>query len=97
MEPTLPTIHMNGTSAEELRDGYAAACDALNTALEALQAARPNRRDYHTRAPEVWAAASKEHERRMHRLADTKHELITLHEHCAAAADARAARRQVNA
>ena len=33
---TIPTIHLNGTGFTDLRDGYAAAYDAIDNAIDAL-------------------------------------------------------------
>jgi hypothetical protein len=36
---TFPTLHLNGTGKNDLRDEYAAAYDAIDKAIEALAAA----------------------------------------------------------
>jgi hypothetical protein len=77
---TLPTLHLNGTSRDSLLDGYIAALDALRLAMEALQAAAPNARDYYMQ-PNSFALAVEEHAIRWTRLADTASELNTLAEH----------------
>ena len=43
----VPTVHLNGTSAEELRDQLQAAIEALRTAQRMLVQAAPNGRDYY--------------------------------------------------
>lgn len=45
--PALPTIHLNGTSAETLRNEYGAASQAIAAAMEALQRCECNARDFY--------------------------------------------------
>lgn len=45
--PTLPTIHLNGTSARTLMDGYMPAWDKLNEFIEAWERIEFNSRDYY--------------------------------------------------
>lgn len=60
----VPTIHMNGTSKESLIDGYAAAANALRSALEALAACRPNGRDFYPQGEGAINVAQQEHDAR---------------------------------
>lgn len=83
MEPVLPTIHLNGTSAEALALQYDNARQAVNLAIRTLQDACPNQRDYYMRAPEVWRAAWTEHELRINKLVTVRDQLQALAEHCA--------------
>jgi hypothetical protein len=57
---TIPTIHLNGTSFTDLRDGYAAAYDAIEEAIEALAKAELNGRDFYPQGPEAYYQARKE-------------------------------------
>ena len=60
-KPVVPTIHMNGTSVEELmrvRDDFYV---ALNEAREKLAQAGPNARDFE---PEAFTAVLAQHQRR---------------------------------
>ena len=57
---TIPTIHLNGTSFTDLRDGYAAAYDAIKKAMDALAAAELNGRDFYTQGPNAYYQARKE-------------------------------------
>lgn len=43
----IPTVHMNGTSPEDLLEQLVRAHQAVAGALEALDAASPNGRDYY--------------------------------------------------
>lgn len=54
MRPLLPpTIHLNGTSKDELLNQLEAVVSALEAALAALNAAAPNGRDYYPQGPEA--------------------------------------------
>jgi len=57
---TIPTIHLNGTSFTSLRDGYAAAYDAIDKAMEALGNAELNGRDFYPQGPDAYYQARKE-------------------------------------
>jgi hypothetical protein len=57
---TIPTIHLNGTSFTDLRDGYAAAYDAIEKAMEALAKAELNGRDFYPQGPDAYYQARKE-------------------------------------
>ncbi len=59
-----PLIHMNGSSAETLLDGYRAAHDAINAGLDALRACAPNGRDYYPIGDHAFKQAVREHEER---------------------------------
>lgn len=89
----LPTIHLNGTSAETLAEGYETAASALRKALECLQDVAPNGRDYYSQGDAAFARARGEHEARLVALRSVMSDLLSLHEHAQDAADARAARR----
>lgn len=75
---TLPTIHLNGTSRAALVDAHYAALVGVQHAIEALADAAPNARDYYVQGPDAYPAARREHEARMHKLADVAHELSAL-------------------
>ena len=79
----LPTIHMNGTSREDLLRGY---CDAIWTlvdAIEALARVAPNGRDYYPQGPDACATADAEHDARKRALMKVMDELQALAEHVA--------------
>jgi hypothetical protein len=48
---TFPTLHLNGTGKNDLRDGYANAYDAIDKAIEALANAELNGRDFYPQGP----------------------------------------------
>ena len=60
---TLPTIHMNGTSAKMLMEGYDALSFALLEAAQAFGKCEFNGRDYYPQGPEAWTAARDEWEK----------------------------------
>jgi hypothetical protein len=57
---TIPTIHLNGTGFTDLRDGYAAAYDAIDKAIDALAKAELNGRDFYLQAPGAYYQARAE-------------------------------------
>lgn len=72
----LPTVHLNGTSREELQRLRLDACHALNFAMEALSDMAPNCRDYYvSRDPEAMTKAGKQHNRRMETLRTLRDEI----------------------
>src|SRR5262249_8664589 len=64
----LPIVHSNGTSRERLIEQRCEAANALQKALEALQAMCPNGRDYYPQ-PGLWEKAEQLHRGRMRLLA----------------------------
>lgn len=73
----VPTIHLNGTSKDELLGQVLRAATAVGEALEALREAAPNERDYY---PQFggWKQAVEQHGARCDRLADVNEELNQL-------------------
>ena len=57
---TIPTVHLNGTGFTNLRDGYAAAYDALEKAIDALANAELNGRDFYVQGPAAYSQARAE-------------------------------------
>ena len=57
---TLPIVHMNGTSLEELTRGYDAIDDALYSLKGAMSSLEFNARDYYLGGPEHWEKARDE-------------------------------------
>ena len=51
---TIPTVHLNGTGFTDLRDGYAAAYDAIDKAIDALAKAESNGRDFYPQSPDAF-------------------------------------------
>lgn len=76
----VPTIHVNGTSAEGLTDRLDLALDTLRAAIETVEACSPNGRDYYPQGPNAIAVATAEHTSRVKRLLDVRKELAELRE-----------------
>ena len=77
-----PTIHLNGTGASPLQNGYEAAYRALTDAINAVNEASPNARDYYPQGAQAYSQAVKEHSRRLAALAQVRDELLVLHDSC---------------
>ena len=60
MTTTLPTIHLNGTGAQNLEEEYRAVRQAVSAAGDALQAATCNARDFYPQEPGAWQRARAE-------------------------------------
>lgn len=58
--PTLPTIHLNGTGADSLMREYQAARRAIGAAVDALAAATCNARDFYPQELGAWEGARAE-------------------------------------
>jgi hypothetical protein len=80
---TFPTIHMNGTSPKDLLEDQMRAMASIATAIEDIQRAGPNGRDYYTQGPDAFAQARMEHEQRLVRLIGVRKELEQIAEHVA--------------
>jgi len=58
MTPLLPpSIHLNGTSKQEMVEGLVAVSDAAFALLEAMKRAAPNARDYYPQGPDAYGLA----------------------------------------
>ena len=60
VNPTLPTIHLNGTGAKTLYEEYRTARHAIGAALDALAAATCNARDFYPQETGAWERARAE-------------------------------------
>ena len=74
----IPTIHLNGTAGEVLRDQYAAAAEAVRKAIDAVCEAGPNARDYYVQGPDAPLAAQREHEARVKALKGVRDDLAAI-------------------
>lgn len=75
----VPTVHLNGTSKEGLLSPIKAAKSALRTAIEALEQAAPNARDYYVQGPDAYRVAEQEHVVRLTQLRLVQSELSELY------------------
>jgi hypothetical protein len=89
-----PIIHLNGTSGQELADGYLAAYTAVNDALDAIRQIEFNARDYYPIGMDKWVEAQQEMTARIAALQKVSTEFLDLAIHCQNIVDARAARSQ---
>jgi hypothetical protein len=74
----VPTVHLNGTTGEVLRDQYALAVSAVQDAIAAVCDAGPNSRDYYVQGPDAGLAAQREHEARVKALKVVRDELVAI-------------------
>lgn len=75
-----PTVHLNGTSKDELVRQLLCAATALGEAQQALREAAPNARDYYPQGPDAFAQAQREHVKRCHTLLEVEQELMRLYD-----------------
>ena len=80
-----PTVHLGGTSRQDLLDQFMEAGHALSLALSKMQDAYPNGRDYYPQGPDAWSLAMQEHVSRVARVQGVVTEYGRL---CEAVADA---------
>jgi hypothetical protein len=80
MTLTLPTIHLNGTSKEQITEALCDAYSAINDALSKLKQTAPNGRDYYPQGSEALSNATNEHFSRMQRLTSVMQELEQIAE-----------------
>ena len=80
---TKPSIHLNGTAAADLTQGYADAHAAVQDAITKVCAACPNGRDYYPQGQPAMQAAQDEHWARLRLLKQVAAELEELGMHCA--------------
>lgn len=78
-----PTVHLNGTSREELQRQIREAHDAVAKALDVLGKAAPHARDYYPQSKMAICEAQAEHRLRMTRLEVTMRELYDIWERIA--------------
>lgn len=77
-----PTLHRNGTSKEGLTLPLIDVINHLHDAIRALETeAAPNARDYYVQDNTAFAAARREHEARLEKLADVRRELCAIVEY----------------
>ena len=81
-----PTIHLNGTSKQQLLDDYCDVSHALNAAIEKMIENGPNGRDYYPAGDQAFPQAIKEHYDRIEKLHAVKAEIDQIAEHIADAA-----------
>ncbi len=65
---TIPTIHLNGTSKDDLLEQWMGYASALRAAREALTKAQPNGRDYYVQSSDALREALNEHSDRARKI-----------------------------
>ena len=80
---TFPTVHLNGTSKQDLLDGYMNAASALRNAIEALAKAGPNGRDYYVVNSREFDTARIEHAARLKKVNEVLAEVEQIMENIA--------------
>lgn len=78
-----PTIHLNGTSKNDLLDQYCDVGHALNAAIEKMCQNGPNGRDYYPQGSMAFETARAEHTARMQKLIEVRAEVNAIAEHIA--------------
>jgi hypothetical protein len=73
-----PTLHLNGTSYDELYRQLSEACSAINDAIAKVEEATPNSRDYYVKGDAAMPSAMREHVDRVRRLVAVKNELFSI-------------------
>lgn len=90
----IPTVHLNGTAGEVLRDRHTTAVEALRKAIDAVCDAGPNARDYYVQGPDAALAAQREHEARLASLKRVRDDLASIAEGIQDQIDAKEASRR---
>lgn len=80
MNPITSTIHLNGTSKEDLDCQIFRVRQALDCAIMAIEKAGPNARDYYPQEKGAFLIAQNEHRGRIERLVGVAKELEAIHE-----------------
>mgnify|MGYP000019312287 CR=1 FL=1 len=81
MSLTLPTIHINGTSGRELREGYDTAADALHDFVDRWGAITFNARDYYVQDDAAFEKAREQREEIGRHIAAVREYLDAHREH----------------
>jgi hypothetical protein len=77
-----PTIHLNGTSKDALTKQYNDAVKVLRGALQAVEDAAPNARDYYPQGDGAALQAIREHGERLKKLRSVLEEMTELRDAC---------------
>lgn len=78
MTITAPTVHLNGTSAKDLWEGYEAAYEAVRAAQEALGNIEFNARDYYVQDADAFTKA-RDHRIEQRQALDNVEEYLLQH------------------
>ena len=78
---TKPTVHMNGTGADELIEGFVECYRALGEAMAAIAKHGPHGRDYYPQGDAALNSALREHRERLQQLDTMRADFLALAEH----------------
>jgi hypothetical protein len=90
----VPTVHLNGTSAQNLFDDLNAAVEALRLGQRRMVEASPNGRDYYPQGDGALRNVMAQHERRCGDLVRMLAELEEMRDHVQAVLDFKAEQRR---
>ena len=76
-----PTVHLNGTSAGELKEQYTAAADALSVAMTAMLGCAPHGRDYYPQGAGAYNIAAHHHRQAVAQLSAMYEDLVGVMNH----------------
>lgn len=79
---TKPTIHLNGSSVDDLLQDYRDAMNAVAEAIDKTHRTSPNARDYYVQGDDAYRDARNEHKDRIAKLVTVYDELEELALHC---------------
>jgi hypothetical protein len=79
-----PTVHLNGTSRNQLVEQYTSAYIALGDAVRVMCDNGPNGRDYYLQGPDAITTALAEHSARVDKIREVMAELMAIAERVAA-------------
>ena len=91
---TSPTIHMNGTIADDLLEYYMEAASSIREAAEKVAKNGPNARDYYVQAGPAFTLARTEHEQRIWRLREVLAEIEEIMQNIVTQQEERDARKR---
>lgn len=70
--PTIPTIHLNGTSSATLIEEYKTAHKAIDKAIDTLAAATCHARDFYPQGPDAYYQAREERQQALQKLREAQ-------------------------
>ena len=77
----MPTVHLNGSSKDDLINQYLSAAQAVFAAMESVDKAAPNARDYYPAGDHAFKEAAAEHRERAQALRRVYDELMAITEY----------------
>lgn len=78
MALAIPTVHLNGTSRDDLKAQHLDAIRAGRAFVEKLAAASPNGRDFYVQGPHAFGPAQEQHRARLAKVQEVIKELETI-------------------